>query len=618
MNALLPLWTRVILILALGLMSGLGILAMRHSGMLQAWELRQYDATTMRLAQPATVPDVVLLAITDQDLARWGWPIPDATLANLLAATLDGGARAVGLDIYRDVPVGEGRVDLLTVLRDPRVAVISRLGKGETGGVSAPADVENGFADIPIDADGVARRTLLLVNTEDGIRLSFALRMAMLHLSMPSLQPAPDDPRSLRFGETNLPRLPTVFGPYRDLDNAGYQIMTRFLNERPIATRVTAQDVLTGAVDLTEKTVVIAVTSDTIKDYFLTPLNRRTGAAFSFGGEVHAATIQQIIDHATRSLPPLSVFPPGASIALIVGSALAGAALAALLPVSLAAFTAAIAVTSTLLVGFSSAQAHALLLPAVPVTLAWALGYSLCFAALASVAWRQRRVMAGIFASQLSESLSAELWRQRKRLMEGHKPVSRELFVTVLLADIEGSTRIGQTLDPVHFMGWISRILDALGACAQRHGGFVEKYTGDGILVVFGAPVPRDSTTEQADDARTALACAEGMRAVAQDLNSRDTGPDYRLRIALNSGNVIAGTLGTSGAMRYNVIGDPVNLAARLEAWIKSQPDDRHGMRPICLTEATAQLIGTDSLKLRADRLLHDDGQTYIDVYTSD
>lgn len=616
MSVLLPFWQRLVLVLAVGFLAGLFVLGLRYFGALQTLELDQYDVSMARLAEPQVLSDVVLLALTDEDLARWGWPVPDAQIAAITQASLNAGARAVGVDIYRDVPVGDGRAELLEILADPRVTVISRLETDGVGGVAAPEGVRSGFADIPIDPDGVARRALLLVNTENGIELSFPMQVAMTHLGTVGLRSVPSAPDTLQFGQTAVPRLPARFGPYQKIDNAGYQILSHFRHELPMVSQVSASRVLAGEAKIAGKSVVIAVTSDTVKDYFLTPLNRRTGAAFTFGGELHAAVAQQIIDHAQGTLAPFSAPREDVIAAMVLGAALSGAMVAALMRITLVALLAAVAGAITLYSTFALTQAQAQLLPALPVTLAWGTGFTIYFVILASIAWRQRKVMAGIFASQLSRDLSSELWRQRKTLIAGHKPVSRSLFVTVLMADVEGSTRTGQQLEPDAFMRWISRILDALGDCAQRHGGFVEKYTGDGILVVFGAPIPRETQAEVKQDANSALACAEEMRALALAMNGRTGDPDYRLRIGINSGEVVAGTLGTTGAMRYNVIGDTVNVAARLEAWIKSQPDDSQGMRPICMTQATADLIGTDDLQQRADRLLHDDGETHINVYT--
>lgn len=100
-------------------------------------------------------------------------------IANIIQPVLTAGARAVGLDIYRDIPVGDGRAALAEVLSDPRVVTISRLSFEEGG--------KTGFADIPIDYDGVTHRALVRVNTKDGIELSFPMQLAMMFKGQTSL-----------------------------------------------------------------------------------------------------------------------------------------------------------------------------------------------------------------------------------------------------------------------------------------------------------------------------------------------------------------------------------------------------------------------------------------------
>lgn len=616
MNTLLPLWQRIAIACFVGLISGLSVFGLRATGALQAWELSHYDLVTTRLAEQSRVPDVVLLAITDADLARWGWPVPDGEIARITQAALQAGARAVGVDIYRDVPVGSGRAALLKALSDPRVVTISRLSTGDAIGIDAPDGVKTGFADIPIDPDGVARRALLLVNTKEGIALSFPMQLAMVFGGQKSLQTAPQDPRVLALGSTPVPPLPADFGPYRQLDNAGYQIMTRHKNASPIAAHLSSKDVLSGAADVAGKVVIIALTSHAVKDYFSTPLNRRSGADFAFGGEVHAAITQQLISHMSGDLSPLSSMGNGASLTLVFAVAFAGAILATLLPVTLRSVALGFVGALFVAVGLSALQVLSVLAPAVPVALAWSIAFTIAFAIMASIAWTQRRVMAGIFTSQMSHALSADIWKQRKRLIDGGKPVSRRLFVTVLLADIEGSTRVGQTMPAPDFMDWISRILDELARIAQEHGGFVEKYTGDGILIVFGAPIPRETREERREDAKAAVCCARAMQHAVGALNEAAGQNPYKLRIGINSGEVVGGTLGTSGAMRYNIIGDTVNVAARLEAWSKALTPDAAGNRPVCVTEATATLVGADQFEALEQCLLHDDGKTRIRIFT--
>ena len=616
MNIFLPLWQRFAIALFVALVSGSGITGLRATGTLQVWELSHYDLVTSNLARPETVPDVVLLALTDADLAQWGWPVPDGQIARLAEASLKRGARAVGVDIYRDIPAGTGREALLDVLADERVVTISRLSTFEAAGIEAPQGVKTGFADIPIDPDGVARRALLLVNTQEGIALSFPMQLAMTFQGQSGLQTAPGHPRTLALGDTPVPPLPSVFGPYSQLDNAGYQIMTRHLNALPIVAHVPSGEVLSGSADLAGKVVIIALTSHAVKDYFSTPPNRRTGADFAFGGEVHAAITQQLIDHMSAALSPLRAVGNTPSVALAFAAALAGALFAALAPVTLKSVVLGVSGALLLALSLSALQTVSLLAPVVPVTLAWSAAFTMAYAIAASIAWSQRRVMAGLITSQMSDALAADIWKQRKNLVEGRKPVSRRLFVTVLLADIEGSTRIGQTMEAQDFMDWISSILDELARTAHDYGGFVEKYTGDGILVVFGAPIPRETLAERQDDAKAAVECARAMQRAVLALNQTTSGKSYKLRVGINSGEVIGGTLGTLGAMRYNIIGDTVNVAARVEGWSKSLPPDGSGNRLVCVTEATADLAGVDQFTPLDERLLQDDGETYIRIYT--
>lgn len=617
MTTILPLWQRIAIAFFVGLISGLSVFGLRAAGGLQAWELSQYDLVTTHLAEQNPVSNVVLLALTDADLARWGWPVPDGQIARITSVALEGRARAVGVDIYRDMPVGNGRAALLEVLADPRVVIISRLASAEAVGIVAPDGVKTGFADIPIDPDGVARRALLLVNTEAGIALSFPMQLAMTFNGQKGLQTAPEDPRILAFGAMPVPPLPAVFGPYQKLDNAGYQIMTRHTNALPIAAHISAEELLSGSADVAGKVVVIALTSHAVKDYFSTPLNRRTGADFAFGGEVHAAIAQQLISHMLGEFSPLSAMGYVLSLALGFAAAFAGALIATLLPVTVRNVVLGIGVAVLLAICLSAFQIYSVLAPVVPVTLAWSVAFTFAYAISASIAWNQRRVMAGIFSSQMSDALTSEIWQQRKRLIEGRKPVSRRLFVTVLLADIEGSTRVGQTMEAQDFMEWISRILDELARIAQEHGGFVEKYTGDGILIIFGAPIPKETLGERQDDAKAAIACARTMQHTVDALNEGSSQNAYKLRIGINSGEVVGGTLGTSGAMRYNIIGDTVNVAARVEEWSKTLAPDATGNRPVCVTEATVGLVGFEQFTELNKSLLHDDGETHIRIFTS-
>ncbi|MEM1164551.1 MAG: CHASE2 domain-containing protein, partial [Pseudomonadota bacterium] len=431
MTSLLTLRQRLLLVLAAGLLAGALIWGLRATGWLQQAELWQYDITTAALAGPEPLPDVTLVALTDADLSRSGWPVSDTHLARLAEAALDAGARTVGIDLYRDLPVGEGRDRLLSVLQDPKVVVISRLADAETTAITAPLEAQSGFADVPIDPDGVARRALLLVTTQSaGVALSFPLKLAMSFTGTRDLRPAPENSQHLAFGPTSVPPIETDTGPYARIDASGYQVITQYRHALPLVRRVRPDALLDGTAAIAGQLVIIGLTSDTVKDYFSTPLSRYTGADFTFGAEVHAAIAQQLIDYSSGRLAPLRSLQASTEAVLVFLTALAGAWCAVLWPARLYSLAAGCGGVLLGGPGLAYAQNAGLLLPAVPASLAWATAFIAAFIVVATLARRHRRIMVELFASQLSEDLSAEIWNQRDRLLEGRKPVSRKLFVT--------------------------------------------------------------------------------------------------------------------------------------------------------------------------------------------
>lgn len=132
---------------------------------------------------------------------------------------------------------------------------------------------------------------------------------------------------------------------------------------------------------------------------------------------------------------------------------------------------------------------------------------------------------------------------------------------TTLFADINGFTEIAEQLDPVEVVSLLNRYLDPLVDVVFNYGGLLDKFYGDGIMAVFGAPRPAD------DDAARAVTAAREMLDKVRVLNaaSNATRP-LSVSIGLATGDVVAGHIGSSRRLEYTVIGDAVNLAARLES----------------------------------------------------
>jgi adenylate cyclase len=134
--------------------------------------------------------------------------------------------------------------------------------------------------------------------------------------------------------------------------------------------------------------------------------------------------------------------------------------------------------------------------------------------------------------------------------------------VTVLFADVVHSMDIAAAVGAEPLREIMSGLVDRASAVVQRFGGTVDKFTGDGIMAVFGAPMALEDHALRA--CRAALGIQDEVKRRAVEVE-RDHGVDLRLRVGLNSGQVIAGEIG-SGARGYTAIGEQVGMAQRMES----------------------------------------------------
>ena len=125
----------------------------------------------------------------------------------------------------------------------------------------------------------------------------------------------------------------------------------------------------------------------------------------------------------------------------------------------------------------------------------------------------------------------------------------------------------------------MTELVDRCAAVVQRYGGTVDKFTGDGIMAVFGAPVALEDHAIRA--CLAALGVQEEAKRLAVDVGERD-GVDLQLRVGLNSGEVIAGEIG-SGPFGYTAVGEQVGMAQRMES--VAPPGG------VMLSESTARLV---------------------------
>lgn len=135
--------------------------------------------------------------------------------------------------------------------------------------------------------------------------------------------------------------------------------------------------------------------------------------------------------------------------------------------------------------------------------------------------------------------------------------------VTILLSDLRGFTAIVEKQPPLAVIEVLNRYFHRMSQIILDYGGTIDKFMGDAIMVLFGAP------THAADDVERAIACAAEMQQAMNEINQENQQhdfPELYMGIGINTGQVVAGRLGSNIHSEYTVIGDEVNLASRVEA----------------------------------------------------
>ena len=162
----------------------------------------------------------------------------------------------------------------------------------------------------------------------------------------------------------------------------------------------------------------------------------------------------------------------------------------------------------------------------------------------------------------------------RHILEQGTDLSGEEVEVTVMFLDVRGFTRFASDLPARDVVGQLNALFELVVPIVRDHEGHVDKFVGDGLLAVFGAPRRTDRHADLALDAALAIAAA-----VKDELDDLEVG------IGLNSGSVVAGNVGGAGRLEFTVIGDAVNVAARIEAATRETGDT------ILLSERTRDLM---------------------------
>jgi adenylate cyclase len=170
---------------------------------------------------------------------------------------------------------------------------------------------------------------------------------------------------------------------------------------------------------------------------------------------------------------------------------------------------------------------------------------------------REREQIRAAFGTYVDPEVAEHILR------EGTSLEGEEVEVTMMFIDIRGFTSFAERLSARQVVATLNRLFELIVPIIQAHGGHVDKYVGDGLLAIYGAPQRRDDHADQALAASVEIA-------TTVELEFKD---ELAIGIGLNSGPVVAGNVGGGGRLEFTVIGDAVNVAARIEAATRETGD---------------------------------------------
>jgi adenylate cyclase len=561
------------------------LLGVRHLGWLQPLELNAFDVMARAHPDAAADPRLLVVEVTEQDINTIEkWPISDRTLAQAIAEIARLEPTAIGIDIIRNTPYEPGNAELTTQWKNPKVIPITLIGNSKQDPAPPPPNIPDkrvGFNDLVVDPDGIVRRNLMYAGNGKKTLTSFSMRLAFAYLNSKKVDSKLTEKKEIQANKVVFSKLRSDSGGYQNIDAQGYQILLNYRSAENIAKSVTLTQVLEGKVDpklVKGKIVLIGVTALSIKDFFPTPYSATASGNRPMAGVfIHATATSQILSAVLDGKGLFWYWDEWQEILWIVVLAAVGACLAWRLENSLILIGSAIAAFGSLL-GFTfflfTQQGW---IPLIFPALALLITPGVIVTYKYQESRQQQQIVMKLLGQQTSPAIANALWKERVHLLESGLLPGQKLTATIILTDLQGFSTISEKLPPEIVMSWLNEYLSAMAEEVQAHQGVINKFTGDGMLAVFGVPIPRTTPAEIAEDARLAVSCALAISSRLPQMNQnwRDRNlPAARMRVGIFTGPVMVGSLGGTTRLEYGVIGDSVNIASRLESCEKDRQED--------------------------------------------
>jgi adenylate cyclase len=420
-----------------------------------------------------------------------------------------------------------------------------------------------------VDFDGVSRRVPLLVEYKGKYYEALSLAMVRLFLGMkeahdanstnvklPPVVPGIPPDRFISKGYSGLEWLEV--GPLKIPVDDNVAALVPYRGARNSFPYVSLSDVWFDKVPVEKlrgKIALIGTSAPGLLDLRSTPV----GSVYP-GVEIHANLIAGMLDGKLKQKPPYML---GAEVVLLI---IGGVVLSLIIPMLAPLWATVATVVGILLItlldigiwkyaGLVLPLAASILMTAALYTINMAYGYF--------IESRSKRQFTELFGQYVPPELVDQMAANPQKY--NMEPKSADL--TILFSDVRGFTSISEALSPEHLREYINDYLtDMSNIIRGKHRGTLDKYIGDAIMAFWGAPV------EDKDHARNGVLSAMEMLQEVDALNEKFKGrgwPTMKIGVGVNSGNVRVGDMGSNVRRAYTVMGDPVNVASRLEGRTK-------------------------------------------------
>ena len=535
--------------------------------------------------------DVRLILFDSTFVREWPYlsPFPRAALASLIDAASQAGAKAIGLDVYldrrytqvaemdsadyrlRDAIARAGNVVLvaptvLDTVTNKRVLLPPDSFFANVAAAVSSADTPTPYETI---RDGV-----LTVQTSDGLVPSFALALyAMARgIDLDSMLASAE-----QLGRLEIPGLPNEYGrlgdepiqplPIRfegppsrvDGEDGAFRALSAFA-----VSQLAAVPGAAAFLNLGGKVVLLGSgfhDSERYRSPFYSMQNEG-GEIFgwTYGVEIHANALQNLLT--ANFMRPLHWFW---KLMLVIGAAVLVAFVTFSRGTKWGAVSAIAVAAGSAVVAWIVFDRSAFVVPIVAPSLAGLFAFLGSTSYVSIVEGREKRMIKGAFGKYLAPAVVEELMNNPSLLKLG----GDRRHISMLFSDLAGFTSMSEVLEPQKLVAVLNEYLHEMAEIVKAEGGMVDKYIGDAIMALYGAP------NALPDHAVRCCRTAVRMQKRLDELNGiwkqQDASwPSLAVRIGINTGDPVVGNIGGAEKIDYTALGDSVNLAARLEPACKN------------------------------------------------